>query len=69
MDQRERADQSIDAATRFVASQPGGPGRLLGQHRPNAVGLCVGCGRPGTGEPHTPWPCSVAKIAQVAERT
>jgi hypothetical protein len=63
-----RAARSLDEAVRFIAAQPGGPDRILAEHRPDTRGLCCGCTRPGTGIPHVPWPCCVAKLAQAAAR-
>jgi hypothetical protein len=57
---------SFDAATHFIAGQPGGAKRLLDEHSPNDQGLCRGCRRPGTGTPHVPWPCPIAQVAQAA---
>ena len=41
--------KSFAEAVRFIAAQDGGPARLLRVHCPDAKGLCVGCGMPGTG--------------------
>jgi hypothetical protein len=62
------ADESLDTAVVFIASQPGGPARLLEEHQPDARGLCAGCCRPGTGIPYLPWPCAIAKLAAEADK-
>ena len=62
------AAHSFEVAALFIAAQPGGVDRLLSEHRPDEHGLCRGCTRPGTGVPHMQWPCSVARLAQVAAR-
>jgi hypothetical protein len=65
-DDTNRGEVFFDAATRFVAEQPGGAARLLREHSPDDHGLCRGCRTPGTGTPYLPWPCPVATIAQAA---
>jgi hypothetical protein len=65
-DDDRRRDNCFDVAARFVADQPGGPGRLLNEHRPDDRGLCCGCLRPGTGMTYLPWPCPITRIAQAA---
>jgi len=48
----------IEVAVRFVASQPGGAGRILTIHYRRPNGICAGCST-------TPvrWPCAAARIA------
>ena len=60
------AAQSLDVAAQFIAAQPGGPERILDEHRPDDYGRCRGCTRPGVGTPYVSWPCSVAKLAEAA---
>jgi hypothetical protein len=48
----------VDAAIRFVASQPGGAERILLEHGRRSDGTCAGC----LTSPVT-WPCVVGVIA------
>lgn len=51
------------AAVDFVSEQPGGAQKLLDRHRRRSDGNCSCCvGR------STPWPCTAAVIAQLADR-
>jgi hypothetical protein len=54
----DRPIDVVEAAVRFVASQCGGPARMLAIHHLRDRGLCAGC----TVRP-TRWPCSAAVIA------
>lgn len=51
----------VDAAIRFVASQPGGADRILVEHGRRHDGTCAGC----LTSPVT-WPCVVGVIAMRA---
>jgi hypothetical protein len=52
----------VEYAVYFVATQQGGPSRILRRHRRAPNGLCSGClSRP------TVHPCQAARIAQLAE--
>lgn len=59
---------SLDEAVLFIARQPGGPHRLLSEHRPDDRGRCRGCTAPGTGIPHASWPCAMAVLANAARK-
>ena len=48
----------VDAAIRFVASQPGGAERILLEHGRRADGTCAGCLTSPVA-----WPCVVGVIA------
>ncbi len=53
----------IRVAAEFVAAQPGGADRTLARHHRRTDGTCAGC----LGA-LTPWPCTVAVIADMAHR-
>jgi len=53
----------IDTAAEFIAAQPGGAARTLTRHRRRPDGRCSGC----VATP-TPWPCTAATIARLADR-
>lgn len=53
----------VEVAVAFMATQPGGPERTLAQHRHLSNGLCSGCLHRAVA-----WPCSVARIAALAEQ-
>ena len=55
---RRNVAASIDTAIGFVATQEGGPGRILTTHERLPDGTCRGCLTTSTR-----WPCSVAAIA------
>lgn len=50
----------------FIASQPGGPARLLAVHVPDDAGRCCGCTLPGYGTPDEAWPCAMHYYASAA---
>ncbi|WP_214401152.1 hypothetical protein [Pseudonocardia lacus] len=52
----------IEVAADFVAAQPDGPRRALALHSRRPDGTCAGCRTTPT-----PWPCTTATIARLAE--
>ncbi|MGH3565551.1 MAG: hypothetical protein ACRDRH_05875 [Pseudonocardia sp.] len=57
----DAAAACIDAAARYLASEPAAVHRALATHRPGRDGCCTGCGRnPGR------WPCATAASARRA---
>jgi hypothetical protein len=42
--------------------------RLMAEHVPDDTNRCRGCTLPGTGRPNEPWPCSLRKLAEQAQR-
>lgn len=53
----------------FAATLSGMPdvvGRLLGIHRDDGTGHCLGCTTPGRGTPSAVWPCGIAVVAKLA---
>jgi hypothetical protein len=64
----DRADEvrrtCISAAAAFVAAQDEGPQRVLARHHRRPDGTCAGCQHAPT-----PWPCTCATIARLAERS
>ena len=53
-----------------VATMPDVVENLLGEHRPDAQGYCVGtgCRAASYGGPATRWPCSMHALAAAARR-
>ena len=54
------------AAAVVLAEMPELIAALLRDHAPNDQGLCPTCGRPGTGTPYLPAPCTLRRIAEAA---
>ena len=59
---RAEKPSAVEAATRFVALQPGGARRILLEHGQRPDGTCGGC----LTSPVT-WPCVVSVIARKAQ--
>lgn len=53
---------------RELARLPITTANLIAAHQPTADGLCRGCTRGGTGQPHRPWPCTLNHVATAAAR-
>jgi hypothetical protein len=60
--------EPTDPLTLVLAAMPDVVAALLRDHVPDNLGRCTGCGRPGTGTPYLPAPCSLWTIAETARK-
>lgn len=64
----ERPPSWQQLAAELARMNGGIVGRLLGDHTVRPDGMCASCSDGGTGRHRTVWPCSIRKLAQMAEQ-